>query len=80
MNPSRENRYLWFIKFKGKLMGKERGQRPALLVATPVGFVNAAESKECVRALDVLSITCVGTRGGTPVAVVNEMMEMTVEK
>jgi precorrin-8X/cobalt-precorrin-8 methylmutase len=51
---------------------------PALLVATPVGFVNAAESKELVRTLDVPSITCVGTRGGTPVAVavVNELVEI----
>ncbi len=56
----------------------ERGLKPALLVATPVGFVNAAESKEKVRALDIPSITCVGTRGGTPVAVavVNELVEM----
>ncbi len=55
-----------------------RGLKPALLVATPVGFVNAAESKEAVRGLDVPSITCVGTRGGTPVAVaiVNELLEM----
>jgi len=56
----------------------ERGLEPALIVATPVGFVNAAESKERVRALKVPSITCVGTRGGTPVAVavVNELVEM----
>lgn len=56
----------------------ERGMRPALLVATPVGFVNAAESKEHVRALKVPSITCVGTRGGTPVAVavVNELVDI----
>lgn len=56
----------------------ERGLKPALLVATPVGFVNAAESKERVRALAVPSITCVGTRGGTPVAVaaVNELVEI----
>ncbi len=56
----------------------EHGLKPALLVATPVGFVNAAESKEKVRELDVPSITCVGTRGGTPVAVavVNELVEM----
>jgi len=47
----------------------ENGLYPALLVATPVGFVNAAESKELVRTLAVPSITCVGTRGGTPVAV-----------
>ncbi len=59
----------------------ERGLKPALVVATPVGFVNAAESKERVRALDVPSITCVGTRGGTPVAVavVNELVEIVVK-
>ncbi len=58
----------------------ECGLKPALLVATPVGFVNAAESKERVRSLKVPSITCVGTRGGTPVAVavVNELVEMAV--
>lgn len=56
----------------------DEGLRPALLVATPVGFVNAAESKEKVRTLAVPSITCVGTRGGTPVAVavVNELVEI----
>ncbi len=56
----------------------EGGLVPALVVATPVGFVNAAESKEKVRGLLVPSITCVGTRGGTPVAVavVNELVEM----
>jgi precorrin-8X/cobalt-precorrin-8 methylmutase len=60
----------------------ERRLRPALLVATPVGFVNAAESKERVRALDVPSITCLGTRGGTPVAVavVNELVEMAAQR
>ncbi|MFH0904055.1 MAG: precorrin-8X methylmutase [Methanobacteriota archaeon] len=60
----------------------KRGLKPALLVATPVGFVNAAESKEAVRELDVPSITCVGTRGGTPVAVavVNELVKMAVQQ
>ncbi len=59
----------------------EKGLKPALLVATPVGFVNAAYSKERVRALAVPSVTCVGTRGGTPVAVavVNELVEMANE-
>lgn len=58
----------------------EHGLKPALLIATPVGFVNAAESKERVRSLKVPSITCVGTRGGTPVAVavVNELVEIAV--
>ncbi|MDL5502868.1 MAG: precorrin-8X methylmutase, partial [Candidatus Methanoperedens sp.] len=56
----------------------DEGICPAILVATPVGFVNAAESKELVRTLVVPSITCVGTRGGTPVAVavVNELVEI----
>lgn len=60
----------------------ERGLKSALLIATPVGFVNAAESKEKVRELDVPSITCIGTRGGTPVAVavVNELIEMAKRK
>ncbi len=54
------------------------GIRPALIVATPVGFVNAAESKQAIRALDIPSITTVGTQGGTPVAVaiVNELIVM----
>jgi precorrin-8X/cobalt-precorrin-8 methylmutase len=46
-----------------------RGIRPAVIIGTPVGFVNAAESKELLLALDVSSITNQGTRGGTPVAV-----------
>jgi precorrin-8X/cobalt-precorrin-8 methylmutase len=56
----------------------EFGIRPALIIAVPVGFVNAAESKEMVRELDVPSITCIGTRGGTPVAVacINELLVM----
>ncbi|WP_319508671.1 precorrin-8X methylmutase [uncultured Methanolobus sp.] len=54
----------------------EHGIKPAIIVGTPVGFVNAAESKEVVRKAPVPSITCVGTRGGTPMAVacVNELV------
>ncbi len=56
----------------------KQGIRPSIIIATPVGFVNAAESKELVRTLDIPSITCVGTRGGTPVAVaiVNELVRL----
>lgn len=44
--------------------------RPALIVGTPVGFVGAAESKELLVAQDVIpSISLVGTRGGSPIAV-----------
>lgn len=54
------------------------GVRPALVIGTPVGFVNAAASKERLRTLDVPSISIVGTRGGTPIAVaaMNEMINM----
>lgn len=58
------------------------GIRPALVIGTPVGFVNAAESKEALRSLDVPSITCTGTRGGTPVAVacMNELIAIASEE
>jgi len=51
---------------------------PALVIGVPVGFVNAAESKERLRELDVPSISTEGTRGGTPIAVaaVNEIINM----
>ena len=42
---------------------------PELVIGVPVGFVNAAESKERLRGIDVPSISTVGTRGGTPIAV-----------
>ncbi|NQS77703.1 MAG: precorrin-8X methylmutase [Methanoculleus bourgensis] len=58
------------------------GVRPALVVGTPVGFVNAAESKEALRALDVPSVSNAGTRGGTPVAVaaINEIITILAER
>ena len=50
--------------------------KPDLVIGVPVGFVNAAESKERLRGLDVPSISVVGTRGGTPIAVacINEII------
>ncbi len=59
------------------------GIRPALVIGTPVGFVNAAESKEALRALDVVpSVSNFGTRGGTPVAVaaMNEIITIFAER
>ncbi|MCD1295398.1 precorrin-8X methylmutase [Methanocella sp. CWC-04] len=55
-----------------------RGIRPALVIGHPVGFVNAAESKEILRSIDVPSVSTEGTRGGTPVAVasINEIIVM----
>jgi len=60
----------------------EYGIRPAFIIAVPVGFVNAARSKELIRELDVASISCTGTRGGTPVAVacINELIVMSRKK
>jgi precorrin-8X/cobalt-precorrin-8 methylmutase len=59
----------------------QKGIRPALIIGTPVGFVNAAESKELLRTFDISSISNEGTRGGTPVAVaaMNEIITMFVE-
>jgi precorrin-8X/cobalt-precorrin-8 methylmutase len=58
------------------------GLHPALVIGTPVGFVNAAESKEALRSLNIPSISTLGTRGGTPVAVaaMNEIITMFVER
>ena len=47
----------------------DRGREPALVIGTPVGFVQAAESKELLRTLPLPSISTEGTRGGSPVAV-----------
>jgi len=58
------------------------GVVPALVVGTPVGFVNAAESKEELRGIAVPSVSNVGTRGGTPVAVasINEIITIHAER
>jgi len=54
---------------------------PALVIGTPVGFVNAAESKELLRTIRVPSVSNVGTRGGTPIAVasMNEIITMSLQ-
>lgn len=52
------------------LEGVEAGRlaRPAAVVAMPVGFVGAAESKVAVAASDLPFITVHGTRGGSALA------------
>jgi precorrin-8X/cobalt-precorrin-8 methylmutase len=54
---------------------------PALVIGTPVGFVNAAESKELLRTMMVPSVSNVGTRGGTPIAVasMNEIITISLQ-
>lgn len=58
-----------------------QGILPAVVIGTPVGFVNAAESKAALRALPVPSVSNEGTRGGTPVAVaaMNEIITIHAE-
>ncbi len=60
----------------------KEGIRPAVVIGAPVGFVNAAESKAVLRALDIPSISTEGTRGGTPVAVaaINECITILIEE
>jgi len=59
----------------------KEGIRPAVIIGTPVGFVNAAESKEVLRTTNIPSISNEGTRGGTPVAVaaINECITIFIE-
>jgi precorrin-8X/cobalt-precorrin-8 methylmutase len=58
------------------------GTRPAVVVATPVGFVKAAESRERIREVcadyDVPAITNVGRRGGSGLAagLTNELIHV----
>jgi precorrin-8X/cobalt-precorrin-8 methylmutase len=57
----------------------DRGARPALIVGTPVGFVNTVESKEALMACtNVEWIVTVGRKGGSPVAtaVVNALLRL----
>lgn len=51
---------------------------PDLIVGVPVGFVNAAESKEFLQGLDHPWITIRGRKGGTPAAVaaVNALLRL----
>jgi precorrin-8X/cobalt-precorrin-8 methylmutase len=60
----------------------EDGTRPAVVVATPVGFVKAAESRQRIREVaaehDVPAITTVGRRGGSGIAagLTNELIHV----
>jgi len=62
---------------------KEGKCRPTLIVGMPVGFVNAAESKELLmEQKDIPYITIQGRKGGSALAasVVNQMSELALEK
>ncbi len=55
---------------------------PALIVGLPVGFVNAAESKEALSRTDYPHITALGRKGGSAVAasVVNALAILALEE
>src|SRR6056297_2919872 len=63
----------------------ENGTRPAVIVATPVGFVKAVESRERIREVaaeyDVPAITNVGRRGGSGLAaaLTNELIHVATD-
>jgi precorrin-8X/cobalt-precorrin-8 methylmutase len=54
---------------------------PALVVGVPVGFVNAAESKEALTRQDCPYITALGPKGGSAVAasIINALAIMALE-
>ena len=56
------------------------GQRP-LLVGVPVGFVNAAESKDLLIEQNDCYITSLGRKGGSPVAaaIINALIRLAAE-
>ncbi|AFZ71382.1 precorrin-8X methylmutase [Natronobacterium gregoryi] len=63
----------------------ENGTRPAVVVATPVGFVKAEESRERIRSVSdeygVPAITNVGRRGGSGLAaaLTNELIHVATD-
>ena len=61
---------------------REEGVDPALVVGVPVGFVNAAESKELLCTQDIPYITTVGRKGGSTVAVaiVNALLRLAMQE
>ena len=59
---------------------KDKKARPALVIGFPVGFVNAAESKDALTTLDFPYITNKGRKGGSNIAasIVNALAIMAV--
>lgn len=57
---------------------QEGSPEPALIVGMPVGFVNAAQSKELLNQSPYSYFTLLGTRGGSALAAccINAMLEM----
>ncbi|MGB9959097.1 MAG: sirohydrochlorin nickelochelatase [Candidatus Bathyarchaeales archaeon] len=61
---------------------KKGKAKPALIIATPVGFMGAAEAKEEVLKLSTPFITVRGPKGGSPIAaaIFNALLSMAEEQ
>lgn len=59
---------------------EEEKMKPAVIVGVPVGFVNAAESKELLKQTNFSGITISGRRGGSPIAaaITNALLRLAV--
>ena len=68
--------------FRLKELIKEGKATPKLIIAVPVGFVGAAESKENMDELNIPYIRVRGRKGGSTVAaaIVNALMYMVVKR
>lgn len=68
--------------YRLKELIKEGKADPKLIIAAPVGFVGAAESKENMDELNIPYIRIKGRKGGSSVAaaIVNALMYMVVER
>ena len=66
------------LKVMDLLNNNHPGFKPGLVIGVPVGFVNAAESKELLASAEYPFITSLGRKGGTPVAVaiVNALLRL----
>ena len=70
------------IKVMQMMEEMAENEQPLLVVGVPVGFVNAAESKELLAEKDSPFITSKGRKGGSPVAVaiVNALIRLAKEQ
>lgn len=68
--------------FRLKELIKEGKANPKLIIAAPVGFVGASESKENMSELNIPYITVNGRKGGSGVAaaIVNSLIYMVTER
>ncbi|MBI3804050.1 MAG: precorrin-8X methylmutase [Nitrospirae bacterium] len=60
---------------------KEGKAKPSLIIGVPVGFIDAADSKEALLGLSTPFIACRGPKGGSPVAaaIVNALTLLAVQ-